>query len=134
MLADRRGQAIYEMAALLPFFLVIFSGVLYIGPLIFLRVAADTAAYNCASHAGRTLNPVRGYLQGTIAARETLHKAGIRSATVSVVGSWSRGEPIVCVVEIGYEPLTRLASWTGGNLTIRATAITYVETFKSRWE
>lgn len=134
----QRGQALYEMALVLMFFLVIMLGVMHFGPRVYVRLAVDTAAYDCAIASVETLNPDRGRMQGRFAAIETLR--GFRLDTsrmeVAVTGTWARSSPVTCRVTYRHSgsfiPLMdRL--FPGAAPETSASTTLLVATFKSRW-
>lgn len=134
-----RGQALYEMALVLFLFLFVFLGILAVGPRVYVRLAVDTAAYDCATAAVETLDPARGQFQGYTAARSTLQ--GFRldpsRATVQVSAStWQRGYPIRCTVVYHHGP--SLVPWMDvlfpdAPSHTRADVSLLIATFKSRW-
>jgi hypothetical protein len=133
------GQALYEMALVLMLFLVVFLGVLAVGPRIYARLAVDTAAYDCATAAVETLDPSRGRFQGITAARDTV--AGFRLAperfSVQMVApSWQRGHPVTCIVTYDHGPsLVPFMNvlFPDAPSQTRASVSLLIATFKSRW-
>ena len=134
-----QGQALFEMALVMMLFTFIFLGILAVAPRIYVRLAVDTAAYDCATAAAQTLSAWRGVYQGREAAQETL--AGfrlnpVRSAVTVVAPKWDRGQPVTCVV--GYEHGPALVPFLNvliPNLPARTEARVslLIATFKSRW-
>ncbi len=135
------GQALMELALVLTLLMIMIGGVMALGPLTYVRIAVDTASYDCATAAGRSLKPARGAYQGTLAAQETLDGFGLldpgRAAiSVTAQGSWSRGSEVLCTVSyavpLGQFPLATLI--TGETVrTVSSTALGRIETFKASW-
>lgn len=138
-IGNEEGQALYEMALVLGLFLVIFLGILAVGPRIYARLAVDTAAYDCATAAVETLDPERGRFQGTTAASDTL--AGFRldpgRFTVQMYApQWERGHPLTCVVTYhhGPPPVPLMGVlFPDPPAQTRAGVSLLIATFKSRW-
>lgn len=139
VLRGEEGQALYEMALALMLFLFVFLGIMAVIPRVYVRLAVDTAAYDCAIAAVETLSPERGRMQGYIAARETLEGFRLHPSSFSVeiyAPNWQRGWPVTCRVTYHHgPPLVPLMSTlfpqsyseTRGEVTL------LIETFKSRW-
>jgi hypothetical protein len=132
------GQALYEMALVLFLFLFVFLGILAFAPRVYVRLAVDTAAYDCATAAVETLDADRGVYQARTAALATLD--GFRldrsRAGVQVWGTWQRGHPITCRVTYHHGP--SLVPWMDvlfpdAPSTTEAQVSLLVATFKSRW-
>lgn len=141
---DRRrgseeGQALYEMALVLFLFLIIFLGILAVGPRVYVRLAVDTAAYDCATAAVGTLNPARGIWQGQAAAMATLVGFRLnpgRFGVQVIAPQWQRGHPVTCVVT--YDHGGSIVPWMDvlfGNPPARTQARVslLIATFGSRW-
>lgn len=138
-LPEESGQALFEMALVMMLFTVILLGLLAVGPRIYVRLAVDTAAYDCATAAVETLSPGRGRFQGSEAARHTL--AGFRlspsqSSVRIVAPKWDRGHPVTCIVSYKHGPaLLPFVNVLIPNLPTKTEARVslLVATFKSRW-
>lgn len=138
-LKDEDGQAIFEMALVLMLFLIILVGVMFVGSRVYVRLAVDTAAYDCATAAVETLDPARGQFQGVTAARETLDGFRIDPGRCSVqvsAAQWERAHPVTCVVAYQHAPppiplmgavFPNAASETEASVSLM------IATFKSRW-
>lgn len=141
LLRDQAGQALFELALALTLLLVMMAGVMAIGPLSYVRVAVDTASYDCATAAGRSLDAVQGAYQGTRTAEETLAGFGLLDPalvgiSVTTPNHWARGEALICRVSYDVQ-LERipLATWITGEAvrTVSSTALGRIEQFKSNW-
>ncbi len=136
---DEAGQALYEMALVLFIFLFIFMGILIFAPKVYVRLAVDTAAYDCATAAVETLDPARGQYQGYTAATTTLQGFRLDPSRASVQVSapeWQRGYPLRCIVTYHHGP--SLIPWMdvlfpGAPSTTKASVSLLIATFKSRW-
>ncbi|HIE37974.1 MAG TPA: hypothetical protein EYP77_02710 [Anaerolineae bacterium] len=138
LVRDEGGQALFEMGLTLFFYLIVFLGVLAFAPRVYVRLAVDTAAYDCATAAVETLNPVRGVYQGRTAAMETLNGFRLPASRVKVQiwGVWARGQPVTC--QIGYTHAGSFLPWMdslfpGAWSKTRGRVTLLVETFKSQW-
>ena len=133
------GQALFEMALVMMLFLVIFLGVLAVGPRTYSRLAVDTAAYDCATAAVETLDPVRGRFQGATAARDTLNGFRLAPDRVNVqivAAAWNRGQPVTCVVSYDHGPPMipfMETLFPNAPSQTRASVSLLIATFKSRW-
>jgi Flp pilus assembly protein TadG len=132
------GQALYEMALVLFLLLVIFLGIVHFGPRVYVRLAVDTAAYDCAIASVETLSSTRGRSQGYDAADATLSGFGLNTsrAHVQVVGTWERASPVTCRVTYhhagSFLPFVDVL-FPGASSTTSAEVTLLVATFKSRW-
>ena len=141
LLRNRDGQALFELALALTLLLIMMAGVMAIGPLSYIRVAVDTASYDCVTAAGRSLDAVQGAYQGVRTAEETLDGFGLLDpslvgVSVTTPNHWTRGEDVICLVSYDVQ-LERipLASWITGEAvrTVSSTAMGRIEQFKSNW-
>jgi len=133
------GQALYETALVLLLFLVVFLGILAVGPRVYARLAVDTAAYDCTTAAVETLDPARGRAQGITAARDTV--SGFRLApeqfSIEIVApTWQRGRPVTCIVTYDHGPslvpfMNVLFPDAPSRTQARVSLL--IATFKSRW-
>lgn len=134
-----RGQALFEMALVMMLFTFIFLGILVVMPRVYVRLAVDTAAYDCATAAAQTLSSGRGIYQGQEAAHQTLVGFRLdpsRSAVRVVAPRWDRGQPLTCVVAYDHGPaLLPFMNVLVPNLSARTEARVslLIATFKSRW-
>jgi Flp pilus assembly protein TadG len=135
------GQALFELALALSLLLVMMAGVMAIGPLSYVRIAVDTASYDCVTAAGRSLDAHQGAYQGVKTAEETLDGFGLLSPSlvgisVTTPNDWTRGEDVVCVVsydvQLGRIPLASLITGEAVR-TVSSTAMGRIEQFKSNW-
>jgi hypothetical protein len=128
---DHDGQALFELALALTLLLIMMAGVMAIGPLSYVRIAVDTASYDCATAAGRSLDAIQGALQGTIAANETLAgfgllDSGLAGVSVTTPMNWDRGEDVICLVsyDVQLERIPLASLITGESVrTVSSTAI-----------
>ena len=133
------GQALYEMALVMFLFLVIMVGVIEFGPRVYVRLAVDTAAYDCATAGVETLDRTRGLRQAHVAANETLKgfRLDTSRATVSVDGTWERSAPVTCHVTYKHkDTFLPFASLMFPDLAMKTEArVTLLTaTFKSKWD
>jgi Flp pilus assembly protein TadG len=133
------GQALYEMALVMFLFLVIMVGVIEFGPRVYVRLAVDTAAYDCATAGVETLDKTRGMRQARVAADETLRgfRLDTSRATVSVNGTWERSAPVTCQVTYKHkDSFLPFASMMFPDLAAKTEArVTLLTaTFKSKWD
>ena len=63
---DSAGQAILEMAIVLPILAVILGAVVALGPLVYMHIATQQAAYDCAISAAQSLDAGAGVCAGSI--------------------------------------------------------------------
>ena len=138
---NRDGQALFELALALTLLLIMMAGVMAVGPLAYVRIAVDTASYDCVTAAGRSLDAYQGAYQGVRTAEETLAGFGLLdpalvAVSVTTPSDWTRGEDVVCLVSYDVQ-LERipLASLIAGEAvrTVSSTAIGRIEQFKSNW-
>ena len=135
---DEQGQALYEMALVIFLFLVILVGVIHFGPRVYVRLAVDTAAYDCAIAGVETLDRDRGKWQAWFAARQTLEgfRLDVSRATIQVTGTWERSAPVTCAVTYEHSrsfiPLADLLFPNAAPKT-SASVTLLTATFKSDW-
>ena len=138
---NQEGQALFELSLALTLLLIMMAGVMAIGPLSYVRIAVDTASYDCAIAAGRSLSATQGTYQGIMAANETLDGFGLLDSgragvSVTTQNNWNRGEDVICLisydVRLGQIPLASLI--TGESVrTVSSTAFGRIEQYKSKW-
>ena len=97
----QRGQAIMEMAVVLPLLALLVAASLAFGPLVYLQLAVQQVSYDCALASAQSLDPAQGYLQGVYAAERSLEGFNLNRARaeVSLRGSWERGGAVLCSVD-----------------------------------
>jgi len=100
MQRSEAGQAIMEMAIVIPFLALLLATVIAFGPLIHMKLAVQQAAYDCALAAAQSLDAQQGAFQGHRAAEQSFAAFNLRRAdlTVDVQGDWSRSGSISCRV------------------------------------
>ena len=138
---NRDGQALFELALALTLLLIMMAGVMAIGPLAYVRIAVDTASYDCVTAAGRSLDAYQGAYQGVRTAEETLDGFGLLdpalvAVSVTTPSDWTRGEDVVCLVsyDVQLERIPLASLVTGEAVrTVSSTAIGRIEQFKSNW-
>lgn len=96
----QRGQAILELAIVLPILALILGGVIGLGPLIYMHIATQQAAYDCAIAAAQSLDSVQGYTQGLFAAEASFGAFNLNAgrAGISVRGDWERNGMVACEI------------------------------------
>jgi len=134
------GQALVELALVLPFFLLLIAGAMWFGPQAYAKLASDTMSYDCATAASQSLDASLGVKQGRVAAHET--GSGFRiprgSVDIAVIppATWDRGQPVACVVGVkvygGGLPLVSAFFPTPKRVTSRTQLL--IEIYKSRWK
>ena len=145
---NEHGQALVELALVLPFFLLLIAGAMWFGPQAYAKLASDTMSYDCATAASQSLDATLGVKQGRVAAYETGRGFRIPRANVDInvipPARWDRGQPVACSVGVNVYGSTELAE-VGGGLPLvsaffptprRVTSRTQllIEIYKSRWK
>jgi hypothetical protein len=92
------GQAILEMAVVLPFLALILAAAFAFGPLAYIHIATQQATYDCALAAAQSLNAAQGHFQGDFTARQSLAAFNLDPgrAAIRVAGDWRRGGIVRC--------------------------------------
>ena len=134
------GQALVELALVLPLFLLLIGGALWFGPQAYAKLASDTMSYDCATAASQSLDASLGVKQGRVAAYETGSGFRIPRANVDIAvippARWDRGQPVACVVGVrvygGGLPLVSAFFPTPQRATSRTQLL--IEIYKSRWK
>ncbi|MDW8186318.1 MAG: hypothetical protein RMM07_13815 [Anaerolineae bacterium] len=124
----RRGEALTELALILPVLALMFWGVLGLMERGRTANMAVWAAFACASQASQTPNPGQGLRQGEEAARAILGRRLV-DVTVQHDGGW--GGRVVCTVSA--RPTLFIPSLPGLGRDVRVRQETYVERWKSDW-
>ena len=133
------GQALVELALVLPLFLLLIGGAMWFGPQAYAKLASDTISYDCATAASQSLDAALGVKQGRVAAYETGRGFRIPRANVDIAvippARWDRGLPVSCVVGVkafgGGLPLVSAFFPTPQRVTSRTQLL--IEIYKSRW-
>jgi len=131
-----KGDAVLEMAAVVPAMLLIVAFILLIGPYIRVQIATDQAAYDCAMAAAQSLDAGQGQMQGAATAQSSFQTFDLRTASMSVrvFGSWERDGQVGCSVSysmpLGAFPFVRVANVPG---VVTNTTVLPVQFFKSEW-
>ena len=84
----------------LPILAVILGAVVALGPLVYMHLATQQAAYDCAISAAQSLDAEQGYAQGLYAAQASFGAFNLNPARadISVRGSWERNGMVVCEI------------------------------------
>jgi len=95
-----RGQAVLEMAVVIPLLALLLAAVFAFGPLIYVKLAVQQAAYDCALSAAQSLDAATGRFQGAAAAEESLAAFNLQQgrAQTTVSGRWGRTGWVTCEV------------------------------------
>ena len=136
----KNGQALVELALVLPFFLLLIAGAMWFGPQAYAKLASDTMSYDCATAASQSLDASLGVKQGRVAAYETGSGFRIPRANVDIAvippSTWDRGQPVACIVGVrvygGGLPLVSAFFPTPQRVTSRTQLL--IEIYKSRWK
>ncbi|MFN3928731.1 MAG: hypothetical protein ACK4OK_03755 [Thermoflexus sp.] len=124
----RQGDALVELALVLPVLALMFWGVLGLMERGRTASLATWAAFACAAQASQTPDPGQGRLQGEAAARAILGRRLV-DVTVQHDGKWSGR--VVCTVIA--RPTLWIPSLSGLGRDVRVRQETYVEGWKSDW-
>ncbi len=123
-----RGDALVELALVLPLLALMFWGVLGLVERGRTTSLASWAAFACAAQASQTPDPGQGTVQGTAAARAILGRRLV-DVTVQHEGGWNRR--VVCIVRARPTLFIPYMPTLGGDVRVRQE--TYVERWKSDW-
>lgn len=123
-----RGNALVELALVLPVLALMFWGVLGLMERGRTANLASWAAFACASQASQTPDPGQGRAQGAAAARAILGRRLV-DVTVQHDGGW--GGRVICIVLA--RPTLWIPSLPGLGRDVRVRQETYVERWKSDW-
>lgn len=135
------GQAMIELALVLPLFIILAAGVLYFGKVLYAYIAADMASYDCVRTAAEALHPGNGQAQGRTAAIDTLRGFYMSGVTprvrVDAPNGWKRGREVRCRVDYGISlagmPLIGMLD-TPQEIHIQSDTKLRIEQYKSRWD
>ena len=131
-----QGDAILELAAILPLMLLIIAFVLLIGPYPRVIIATNQASYDCAMAAAQSLDMSQGYIQGVLVAAQSFDAFGLDYSNVSVqvFGDWNRGGQVGCTIAyempLGAFPMVRVVNVPS---SIEHSTILPVQYYKSEW-
>ena len=94
------GQAILELAIVLPILALLLGAVIALGPLVYMHIAVQQASYDCAIAAAQSLDGGQGYAQGLYAAQASFGAFNLNPgrSDVSVRGNWERNGMVVCEI------------------------------------
>lgn len=94
------GQAILELAIVLPIMAMLLGAVIALGPLIYMNIATQQASYDCALAAAQSLDAAQGYTQGLYAAQSSFGGFNLKPgrADISVRGDWDRNGMVICEI------------------------------------
>ncbi len=137
---DERGQSLAELAVVLPLILIMVSGIMFFGRVLYTALAVDAASFDAARASVETLTRERGPEQGVQAATFTLdgYYLDPSAAQISVIplSTWDRGSAVlahICyMVRVDDIPLVRLF-FAGSGVQVNATTTMAVDYYKSRW-
>ncbi len=131
-----KGDAVLEMAVVLPLMLLIVAFILLIGPYPRVIIATDQASYDCAMSAAQSLSFSQGYSQGVTTAMNSFEAFDLPSdnATIQVFGNWGRGGQVGCTISyempLGLFPMAQVVNVPS---TISHTTVLPVQYYKSDW-
>ncbi len=139
MARNEEGQALIEMALVVPVFLLLIGGALWFGPQAYAALAAESISYDCATAASQSLDVLQGVTQGRVAAMQTAQGYRIAPANVSIhimtPAKWDRGAQVACVAAVkpwGNNQLP-LVSALGAPGTQYSRTLMLIAPYKSRW-
>ena len=94
------GQAVLEMAVVIPLLALLLAAAIAFGPMIYVRLAVQQAAYDCALSSAQSLDGSRGSYQGAESARQSFNMFNLQPgrADIHVHGNWERGGAVTCDV------------------------------------
>lgn len=127
-LRNQRGNAIMELALILPILALMFWGILGLMERGRTASMAVWAAYACASQASQTPDPGQGLRQGEGAARAILGRRLV-NITVQHDGRW--GGRVICTIIARPVLFVPGLPWLGSDVRVRQS--TFVERWKSDW-
>ena len=136
---DRDGQALVELALVLPLFLLLIAGAMWFGPQAYAKLASDTISYDCATAASQSLDAAQGMRQGRVAAIETARGFRIPQANVNILvippSSWDRGRPVSCVasIQVAGFGLPLVSAFFPAPQRVTSRTMLLIEMYKSRW-
>jgi hypothetical protein len=131
-----QGDAILELAAILPLMLLIIAFVLLIGPYPRVIIATNQASYDCAMAGAQSLDMAQGYTQGVLVAAQSFDAFGLDYSNVSVqvFGDWNRGGQVGCTIAykmpLDTFPMTQVVNVPD---SIEHTTVLPVQYYKSEW-
>lgn len=99
-IGEQHGQAILEMAVVIPLLALLLAAAFAFGPLVYVKLATQQAAYDCALSAAQSLDGATGRYQGATAAHESFSAFNLQPgrAEIHVFGNWERGGRVTCEV------------------------------------
>lgn len=135
---SEEGQGSVEMLFFIMGILLIITGILYFGRVLYSDIAVQMAAYDGARAAIETLDVTRGPHQARTAAYATLDGWQLdphNSAVTVSYEPWNRGSRVRCLVTYrvptGNIPGAHLLF--GGDPVVHSAVTLRVEQYKSRW-
>ena len=137
---DERGQGLAELVVVLPLMLIMVSGIMFFGRVLYTALAVDAASFDGARASVETLTRDRGPDQGLQAAALTLsgYYLDPSAASINVVplSNWERGSSVlshICYnVRVDDIPLVRWF-FSGQSVQVNVTTVMAVDYYKSRW-
>ncbi|MBN1267631.1 MAG: pilus assembly protein [Anaerolineales bacterium] len=98
---NSNGQAVLEMAVVIPILALLLAASFAFAPLIYIKLAVQQAAYDCALSAAQSLDAETGRFQGTASAKESISSFNLQSARaeIHVNGTWGRSGRVTCEVQ-----------------------------------
>jgi Flp pilus assembly protein TadG len=95
------GQAVLEMAVVIPLLALLLAASFAFAPMIYVQLAVQQAAYDCALSAAQSLDAGTGRFQGTASAEASIASFNMRPerAAVHVSGRGGRSGRVTCLVE-----------------------------------
>ena len=127
------GQAAVELVLILPALLVIISGLLVFGRLLYTHLALITATNDCATAAAQAVRADDAYTQGNLARSQSLSTFAVPQKNPGGLG-WS--DNATC--QTGYTLSGSMFFWGGGTWSPKVFTIFYqfsepLQPYKSDW-
>jgi len=130
---SERGQAAVELVAILPLFVLMILGLLFIGRALYIHLALITATNDCATAAAQAVRSDQAYRQGNAARSQSLSTFAVPQDNP---GGLSVSNDATC--QTGYTPEATIFFWGGGTWHPKLFTIYYQfsqprQPYKSDW-
>jgi Flp pilus assembly protein TadG len=140
---EERGQASVELLLVIPVLFFMVVAVVFFGRILYVRIALDSATYDCARSAVESLRYHRGIEQASYAGWNTLSgfyldasDAEFRVSYTVGYGRWYRGTEVTCHAQFNVRvddlPFVG-ALYPGRAIPLHSTTTLQVERYASYW-